>query len=546
MQNYVKLLSNYWHTIRYLKFRQILGRIQRKFKFNSISTSSINKLRKSNGLWEIPARRSQRMIQKNVFHLLNETHQINIQEDWNNSSWAKLWLYNLHYFDDLTAVNSKKRVFWHNYILDRWIDENPIGKGNGWEPYTISLRLVNWIKWSLSGNELNKNHIISLNTQAHFLSKNLETHLLGNHLFANVKALMFAGLFFQGDDASVWYKTGNKILLDELSEQILSDGGNFELSTMYHSIILEDLLDLYNLHKLFEIIPPHGIETTISKMINWLVTMCHPDGEISFFNDAAFNNTPPVEELLKYAKRLGFTQQKPLSLVCHLNESGYSRVTLNNAVAIIDRAAVGPDYLPGHAHADTLSFELSIFSRRVVVNSGTSIYGIGSERIRQRSTFAHATVVIDNKNSSEIWSGFRVARRAKVCQIDHSTQDKKTYLSASHDGYKRLPGKPIHFRQWIFSEGLVQIIDRISGKGNHDIKVVYPLYPDLTIIENKNNKIILDVVKNRVNIQFEGAGNLAILESTYHPEFGLSIKNKKLVYQVNSQLPVEIITRIYW
>ena len=543
---YVKLLSNYWHTIRYLKLRQILGRIQRKFKFNSINTSSVNKLRKSIGLWEIPAKRSQRMIKKNVFRFLNETHQINAQEDWNNSSWAKLWLYNLHYFDDLTAINSRKRAGWHNFILEKWIDENQVGKGNGWEPYTISLRIVNWIKWSLSGNELNKNHIISLNTQVHYLTKNLETHLLGNHLFANAKALIFAGLFFEGDDASVWYKTGNKILLDEISEQILSDGGNFELSTMYHSIILEDLLDLYNLHKLFDIIPLNEIEVTISKMINWLVTMCHPDSEISFFNDAALDNTPPVEELLKYAKRLGFTEQKPLSLVTHLNESGYSRVTLKNAVAIIDRAAVGPDYLPGHAHADTLSFELSLFSRRVVVNSGTSVYGIGSERTRQRGTLAHATVVIDNENSSEVWSGFRVARRAKVFKVKNLIQDKKTYLSASHDGYKRLPGKPIHFRQWIFSEGLLEIIDYISGKGNHNIKAVFPLHPDVIIVKGQKNNAILDVANNEINVEFDGVGNLAILESKYHPEFGLSLKNKKLVYQVDGQLPVEIITRIHW
>lgn len=544
-ENYVKLLSNYWHTIRYLKFKQILGRIKRKLKFNSTTNSPANKLRKVSGLWEIPARRSQRMIKKNVFRFLNETHQINAQKDWNNSSWSKLWLYNLHYFDDLTSINSKNRVSWQNSILERWIDENPIGKGNGWEPYTISLRLVNWIKWSLSGNELNKTHIISLNTQAQFLSKNLETHLLGNHLFANAKALMFAGLFFYGGETSNWYKTGYKILLNELSEQILSDGGHFELSTMYHSIFLEDLLDLYNLHKLFEIIPPKEIEVAISKMINWLVKMCHPDGEISFFNDAAFDNTPSVKELLKYAKRLGFTQKK-LSNLNHLKESGYTRISLNNAVAIIDRAAVGPDYLPGHAHADTLSFELSIFSHRVVVNSGTSIYGIGDERIRQRGTFAHSTVVIDNENSSEIWSGFRVARRAKVYQVNTSIQDKKIYLSAFHDGYKRLPGKPIHFRQWIFSEGLVEIIDRIYGKGHHNIEVVLPLHPDVTIIKSKNNNTILDVANNRLSIEFQGTGKLAIIESKYHPEFGLSIQSNKLVYQLIGQLPVEVITKIIW
>ena len=253
---------------------------------------------------------------------------------------------------------------------------------------------------------MNKAHIISLNTQAHFLSKNLEIHLLEITFFANAKALIFAGLFFQGEEANDWYKTGNNILLDELSEQILPDGGNFELSPMYHSIILEDLLDLYNLYILFEITPPNGLEAKISKMINWLVIMCHPDGEISFFNDAALNNTPTVEELLRYAKRLGFVQQKPLPLISHLKESGYSRVSLKKAVAIIDRAAVGPDYIPGHAHADTLSFELSIFSHRVVVNSGTSIYGIGKRKNSTKITFAHSTVVIDNENSSEIWAGF--------------------------------------------------------------------------------------------------------------------------------------------
>ena len=32
----------------------------------------------------------------------------------------------------------------------------------------------------------------------------------------------------------------------------------------------------------------------------------------------------------------------------------------DKVVAIIDVAKIGPDYLPGHGHADTLSFELSI------------------------------------------------------------------------------------------------------------------------------------------------------------------------------------------
>ena len=64
-------------------------------------------------------------------------------------------------------------------------------------------------------------------------------------------------------------------------------------------------------------------------------------------------------------------------------------VGMPQLTAILDVAEVGPSYQPGHAHADTLSFELSLYGQRVLVNSGTSQYGNDAERYRQRSTGAH-------------------------------------------------------------------------------------------------------------------------------------------------------------
>ena len=88
------------------------------------------------------------------------------------------------------------------------------------------------------------------------------------------------------------------------------------------------------------------------------------------------------------------------------------RICKGEAVLLIDVAPIGPDYLPGHAHADTLSYELSLYGKRVLVNSGTSRYGSGPKRDWERSTAAHNTVEVDGQSSSETWSGFRVARRA--------------------------------------------------------------------------------------------------------------------------------------
>ena len=57
---------------------------------------------------------------------------------------------------------------------------------------------------------------------------------------------------------------------------------------------------------------------------------------------------------------------------------------------------------------------------------------MGQIRELQRSTKYHNTVTINNENSSIVWSGFRVAKRARVT----IEKDNKNQLKACHDGYK--------------------------------------------------------------------------------------------------------------
>ena len=110
---------------------------------------------------------------------------------------------------------------------------------------------MNWNKFALSGNELSDAARDSLAIQARWLRKRLEWHLLGNHLFANAKALVFVGLFFCGEEADGWLRTGTQILRKQIPEQILADGAQFELSPMYHALALEDVLDLVNITRAF-------------------------------------------------------------------------------------------------------------------------------------------------------------------------------------------------------------------------------------------------------------------------------------------------------
>lgn len=481
------------------------------------------------------------MVGEDTFIFLNESRLAESKSAWNDPSVEKLWLYNLHYFDDLNAVGAVNRLKWHERLIERWIDENPPGYGNGWEPYPISLRVVNWIKWALRGGALSTRAIASLAIQIRFLCKRLEFHLLGNHLLANAKALIFAGAFFKQEEAEEWLTKGLAILHRELPEQILEDGGHFERSSMYHGIILEDFLDIENVVKAYGLGESYSHDMVV-KMRDWLAAMSHSDGKIAFFNDAAFGIAPSLAELNEYAERLRYPVQNALGDGVLLLTSGYVRLQTNDTVLIVDVAPIGPSYLPGHGHADTLSFELSLFGQRVMVNSGTSCYGTGSERQRQRGTAAHNTLVIDGQDSSEVWGGFRVARRAQVHSLNIEEKASGFCVDASHDGYRRLSGRNLHRRRWLISDESLVIEDEVTGTFGH-AEIRFHLHPEITVLEAGIDNVSLRLTNGTlVTVVIEGA-SLVLKKTTWHPYFGVVTPNICLTGMLTSP---KVRTIIKW
>ena len=376
----------FFHTVKYMKPMQVFGRVWFRFYRPRVQAFGLGR-RVVTGPWMMPSEKVESFFGGAEFRFLNHTRTCLFPGDWNNPKWDKLWLYNLHYFDDLQAAGADRKQDWHKRLINAWIKGNPPGQGNGWEPYPTSLRIVNWIKWILAGHDPSFEMLESLAAQAGFLRKRLEIHLLGNHLFANAKALVFAGLFFKGNIANQGLNKGLKILSREVPEQVLHDGGHFERSPMYHAIILEDLLDLINIMHAYGHPVPGNWPAKVAAMLSWLSGMSHPDGQIALLNDAAFGIAAIFRDLYDYSRRLGLEPAiQNRKDVLHFNDTGYIKVRKGPVEAFLDVGPIGPDYLPGHAHADTLSFELSLFEQRFIVDSGTSCYGNSRERLRQRST----------------------------------------------------------------------------------------------------------------------------------------------------------------
>jgi uncharacterized heparinase superfamily protein len=440
---------------------------------------------------------------------LNKRIEVKTAQDWNDPQIDKLLLYHLHYHDALHVAVKAPVKFDGSALIDRWIEDNPPAGGNGWEPYPLSLRIVNWVKWHLEGNVLRDDALASLFLQARGLAQQIEYHLLANHILANAKALYFAGLFFKGAEATKWKQTAINILRLELGEQILDDGGHFELSPMYHATLTEDVLDIWNIGRAYDDTSFGYLPDLAQHMIHWLAAMSHGDGGPAYFNDATIDIAPVLEDLVSYLARLGLpTEAAVADGICHLKESGYARFQHGPAAVIMDIGRIGPDFQPGHAHCDCLSFELSIGDARVLVNSGVSTYNADNRRLLERQTASHNTVSIEGHEQSEVWSAFRVGRRARPFDIEVGDD----FVTASHDGYRQLG--ITHRRRIVFRGNGLTIDDRLDAKAPTRGIARYHFHPHM-----KPN-IEGNVVRTEnVSMEFSGAVGLAERKYEYSQGF---------------------------
>ena len=518
------------NTVRHLKPIQIHYRIK-YFVRNRLgggkwNTKSIDKYKKKSSSLQfqefIKNRTSFQPEQS--FEFLNLRHSFECKIDWNFSEYGRLWTYNLNYFEFLhqEQISAKDGL----ELIDDFIKtiENNY---TGLEPYPLSLRIINWIKFLAIHNILDSKYDNVLWLQLKILSKNKEYHLLGNHLLENGFALLFGAYFFHDSDL---YKQAYTILRRELEEQILNDGTHFELSPMYHQIILYRLLDCINLISNNEWIADgllSFMKEKAEKMTGWLSTISFSNGDIPFLNDASGDIAPSTSDLLAYAERL-----KIQSSILPLNESGYRKFKNNRIEAVLDVGAIGPTYQPGHAHADTFNIVLNVHAKPILVDTGCSTYEAGRIRDYERGTRAHNTVVLNNLNSSEVWASHRVGKRANVKIL----KDTPSQVKATHSGYRSL-GITHERCVEIKNENIIRITDRLLSSPKSSGTAYFHLDNQIKDISIENDSIDLKGCK----IIFHGAVNIEVQEYSQALGFNLRKQAKCIQISFNSELITELI-----
>jgi uncharacterized heparinase superfamily protein len=378
----------------------------------------------------------------------------------------------------------------------------------------------------------------SLSYQASHLARNLEFDLLGNHLIANAKALFFAGTLF---GEAPWTARGLELLKTQAQEQILTDGGHFERSPMYHCIVLGDYLDC-----LSWLAPGSAdyrfLEEKVEQMLEFLTAILLPNGRIPLFNDSAYGIAPDVQQIFSYANAVTRYEKPELRRAFATwqgKDSGYCVIRSKASCMIIDGGKIGPDYQPGHGHCDLFSYELALGRETMVVDSGVYEYEEGEMRNYCRSTKAHNTVTVDGKEQSEIWKSFRVARRAHPFDVALVKTGASVFFQGRHDGYRRLGDQIVHSRWIALIDGAFWLIlDEISGRGKHLAESFIQLHPEVLVSSAERGPI--EIARNAEQLTMVPFGGVKMHQRQhwYCPEFGRRYPNTVLALTARAELPV--------
>ena len=489
-------------TVRYLRPTQVAYQLKYRLCRPRLREEALPEMTHNVAMLTQPIVKSQCYDGKDEFSFLNIASTF---QHWNMGEHGPLWSYNLNYMDWLEQedISTDECLRW----IDMFIDELP-GNHVGLDAYPTALRVINWAKFFSKHPECrSKKRLDSMYAQTRLLERKLEYHLLGNHLLEDAYSLFIAAIFFT--DQRLFHKA-ETLLLRQLNEQTLPDGAHYEQSAMYHCIMLDRLLDCINFAKgasQFSPLTPHlssvisHLSFSAALMLGHLASIIYKDGSIPLFNDSAIGIAPSSEQIFDYARRLDITWE-----AIPLRECGYRRLYHGPIEATVDVGNIMASYQPGHSHADTFSYELRIDGKPFIVDTGISTYNKNERRQYERSTAAHNTVTVLGQDSSEVWGGFRMGRRAAVTLL----KDQNNEVEAWHDGFGR---NAVHQRR-VFLDGTnFRVEDRVPSPAVSYLHLSPGLLPE--IISEKDGLIKV----GHITIKVENAQQVEILKNTVSAEY---------------------------
>jgi uncharacterized heparinase superfamily protein len=483
------------------------------------------------------------IVQQGRLYFLNQTAGFELDTpDWRASGMPKLWRYHLHYFDWL-----KDEIPDHilcAFTLDHWIAHNPPGSEDAWEPYTASLRLINWIGYCFRrcqlGLDIKAAWIDSIAEQGNWLAHNLEFHIRANHLLKNRLALVWFRLLFRVGSGDASLHRACSDLQAELLEQFNADGGHYERSPSYHAICLEHCIALFDALQAAAVSTALllTLRNVIDKGLRFLQALSFSDGKVALIGDSTLHGAHAWQTLQNYWQQVNLSASipptEPASLQ-HFPNTGFVVWQFGNGKLIVSTGGPSPVYQPGHAHCDAGSFELEWMGRRVIVDSGVSQYAPGPMRHYVRSSRAHNVMAVENQDQNEIWGEFRIGARIEISNVDVRQQSDSVQVVLEMRSHAAARVSYRHRRVFTLQSHQIQISDTVQLNKPALVHSRLHFHPEFQLYQREGVWHLDDDATLSIHVETGESPAAQVEAGHYCPDFGSVLPNQCLLLSMQCQ-----------
>ncbi len=298
------------------------------------------------------------------------------------------------------------------------------------------------------------------------------------------------------------------LLETELDRQVLPDGSHVSRSPGRQLATLEALIDIRAVLTAASREVPVALRNAIDRMAPMTRFLRHSDGALACFNGGGRPDPTHVSRILLRSDAQGRAPGRA-------PYAGFERIDANGMVLILDGGAPPDDAYDEEAHAGLMSFELSVGGQRLIVNCGAGPDTDAGWRQALRTTAAHSTVIVDDRNSCEV-TETGLGRRPRAIDCDRGEIDGNIWISSSHDGYEGRYGLTHRRRLYVGdAEPGLRGEDILVGDTEHPFAVRFHLHPSVRAVIDGDRTSATLALPNGDRWQLRADRPVALEDSVY-------------------------------
>ena len=383
------------------------------------------------------------------------------------------WLRDLASIHDLNTARERFQT-----LAKDWIKLNDQCSDISWDANTMGERVSIWLEYydiliATGGDAFRSLIIRSLSRQLIHLNRIWKRAPSGLDRLHALKGLIFGAVCFPNREKRLTVLIQN--LVSEITKQVLEDGGHIERSPSAHHTAMRLLIEIREALRLSQTENLKPLQNAIDRMAPVLRFYRHQDGRLCNFNGSFQENAKKIDTTLIKSDARGRAPRR-------LPQTGFERLLSGRQLIIVDTGAQPPIGFDTHAHAGTLSFEFSIGQERLITNCGAMSPSNKVWEMVQRTTAAHSTLSINDRNSCELLPKGGLGQRRPNVSCKRSDNENFFKFIARHDGYHSISGIT-HIREIKLSKKTEMLmgLDRLEGNDTRTYNIRFHLHPDVSV-----------------------------------------------------------------